>query len=68
MTAVTVSPKFQMVIPKEIRESMGIEAGQKVQMLIYQDRIELIPVQPMEKLRGFAKGIDTRIEREDDRV
>ena len=68
MTAVTVSPKFQVVIPKEIRESMGIEAGQKVQMLIYQNRIELIPVQPMEKLRGFAKGIDTRIEREDDRV
>ena len=68
MTAVTVSPKFQVVIPKEIRESMGIEAGQKVQMLIYQNRIELIPVQSMEKLRGFAKGIDTRIEREDDRV
>ena len=68
MTAVTVSPKFQVVIPKEIRESMGIEAGQKVQMLIYQNRIELIPVQPMEKLRGFARGIDTRIEREDDRV
>ena len=68
MTSVTVSPKFQVVIPKEIRESMGIEVGQKVQMLIYQNRIELIPVQPMEKLRGFAKGIDTRIEREDDRV
>lgn len=68
MTAVTVSPKFQVVIPKEIRESMGIESGQKVQILTYQNRIELIPLKPMKELRGSLKGIDTHVEREVDRV
>jgi len=68
MTAVTVSPKFQVVIPKEIRESMGIVSGQKVQILTYQNRIELIPLKPMKELRGLLKGIDTDIERDSDRV
>lgn len=68
MTAVTVSPKFQVVIPKEIRESMGIVSGQKVQILTYQNRIELIPLSPMESLKGFLKGIDTDVPRDSDRV
>jgi AbrB family looped-hinge helix DNA binding protein len=68
MTSVTVSPKFQVVIPKEIRESMGIFSGQKIQVLTYQNRIELIPVQPMKKMRGFLKGIDTSVKRDKDRV
>jgi AbrB family looped-hinge helix DNA binding protein len=68
MTAVTVSPKFQVVIPKEIRESMGIVAGQKVQIMSYQNRIELIPLKPMKELRGFLKGIETDCQREDDRL
>lgn len=68
MTAVTVSPKFQVVIPKDIRESMGIIPGQKIQMLIYKNRIELIPLQPIKNLRGFAQGIDTDFEREEDRL
>ena len=68
MTAVTVSPKFQVVIPKEIRESMGIVSGQKVQILTYQNRIELIPLKPMKELRGLLKGIDTGVERDSDRV
>ncbi len=68
MTAVTVSPKFQVVIPKEIRESMGIVSGQKVQVMAYQNRIELIPLKPMKELRGRLKGIDTDVEREADRV
>ena len=68
MTAVTVSPKFQVVIPKEIRESMGIVSGQKVQMLTYQNRIELIPLKPMKEMRGFLEGIETAVEREDDRL
>ena len=68
MTAVTVSPKFQVVIPKEIRESMGIVSGQKVQIMTYQNRIELIPLKPMKELRGLLKGIDTDVERESDRV
>ncbi len=68
MTSVTVSPKFQIVIPKEVRDSMGIVSGQKIQILTYQNRIELIPIRPMKKMRGFLKGIDTSIKRDKDRV
>ena len=68
MTEVTVSPKFQIVIPKEIRESMGIVSGQKVQIISYQGRIEVIPLKSMKEMRGFLKGIDTSIVREEDRV
>ena len=68
MTSVTVSPKYQVVIPKEVRESMGIVSGQKIQVLTYRNRIELIPIKPMEDMRGFLKGIDTIVEREDDRL
>lgn len=68
MTAVTVSPKYQIVIPKEIRESMGIVSGQKVQVMSYQGRIELIPLKPMKEMRGFLKGIDTTVDREEDRL
>jgi AbrB family looped-hinge helix DNA binding protein len=68
MTAVTVSPKFQVVIPKEIRESMGIFSGQKVQILQYKNRIELIPLKPMKEMKGFLKGINTDVQRENDRV
>ena len=68
MTAVTVSPKFQVVIPKHIRESMGIYSGQKVLMMSYQNRIELIPLKPMKEMKGFLKGINTDVQRDDDRV
>lgn len=68
MLAVTVSPKYQVVMPKEIRESMGIVSGQKIQMLTYRNRIELIPIKPMNKLKGLLKGIDTDIDRDDDRL
>jgi len=68
MTAVTVSPKFQIVIPKEIRESMGIFSGQKVQIMSYQGRIEVIPLRPMKEMKGFLEGIDTSVVREEDRI
>ncbi len=68
MTSVTVSPKFQVVIPKEVREAMGIYSGQKIQVLTYQNRIELIPLKPMKEMKGFLKGIDTDVERDDDRL
>jgi AbrB family looped-hinge helix DNA binding protein len=68
MTAVTVSPKYQIVIPKEIRESMGIFSGQKVQIMSYQGRIELIPLRPMKEMKGFLEGIDTSGVREEDRI
>ncbi len=68
MTAVTVSPNFQVVIPKDVRESMGITSGQKVQMLTFRNRIELIPIKPMKQMKGYLKGINTNIKREKDRL
>jgi AbrB family looped-hinge helix DNA binding protein len=68
METVTVSPKYQVVIPKNVRKALGIHAGQKIQVVVYEGRIELVPVTPIQKMRGFAKGIDTSVKREDDRV
>ncbi len=68
MATVTISPKFQVVIPKAIRERLHLSPGQKVEAIVYEDRIELIPVRPIEELRGFVKGIDTSIDREADRL
>lgn len=68
METVTVSPKFQVVIPRRVRESLGIRPGQKVRVLLYEGRIEFIPLGPMKKLRGHLKGIDTTVERDEDRV
>ena len=68
MRAVTVSPKYQVVIPKEVRDSMGIVSGQRIQMLTYRNRIELIPIKPMKKMKGFLKGLDTEVKRDKDRI
>jgi AbrB family looped-hinge helix DNA binding protein len=68
MDAVIVSSTYQIVIPKEIRESMGIVSGQKIQMIAYRNRIELIPIKPIAQMRGFLRGIDTEVIREGDRV
>jgi AbrB family looped-hinge helix DNA binding protein len=68
METVTVSPKFQVVIPRKVRESLDIRPGQKVQILRYEDRRELIPVRPVRESRGFLEDIDTEMEREPDRV
>lgn len=65
---VTISPKFQVVIPRQIRERLGLEPGQKVQAIAYQDRIELVPLRPTRSLRGFLRGLDTTVPRERDRV
>jgi len=68
MEIVTVSPKYQVVIPSKVRQSLGLQVGQKVHVLLYENRIELIPVRPMREMRGFLKAIDTQVEREDDRL
>jgi len=68
METVTVSPDFQVEIPRAARESLGIEPGQKIQVLLYDGRIEFIPVKPMSQMRGFLQGIDTAVDRENDRV
>ena len=68
MTTLTISPKFQVVIPKAIRESLGLRPGQKVQAIEYRNRIELIPLRPIKETRGLFRGIDTTVERDEDRV
>lgn len=68
METLTISPKFQVVIPKRIRERLKLSPGEKVQAIAYDDRIELIPMRPMRTMRGFLKGIETDVPREEDRV
>ena len=68
MKAVTVSSKFQVVIPREVRESMNIKPGTRIQVLHYENRIELIPLKEPKALRGFIQGIDTEVRRDEDRV
>jgi len=67
MTTLTLSRKFQVVIPKHIREAMQLTAGMPMQVVRYGDRIEIIPVRPMKAIRGLLKGMDTVFERDDDR-
>jgi AbrB family looped-hinge helix DNA binding protein len=68
MNTVTVSPKYQVVIPSGVRGPLGVRPGQKVKVFLYDNRIEMIPVRPVEQARGFLKGIDTSVEREPDRT
>ena len=68
MQTVSVSPKYQIVIPKAIREAIGLRPGQKFRVIAYDGRIELIPDREIEELRGLLRGIDTSFEREEDRV
>ena len=68
MNTVTVSPKFQVVIPQDVRQSLGLTAGEKLRVISYAGRVELIPVRALKSLRGFLKGIDTTIERDKDHV
>lgn len=68
MPSVTVSPKYQVVIPKAVRDAVGIYSGQKIQVLTYQNRIELVPIKPMKSMKGFLAGIDTEVAREKDRL
>jgi len=65
MEAVTVSPKYQIVIPRAVRERMRIRPGERLQVICFDDRIELVPVRPMRAMRGFLKGFDARFERDE---
>ena len=67
METVTISPKFQVDIPQRIREAMGLRSGEKAKVVSFRNRIEIIPMRDIRKLRGYLKGIDTSFEREGDR-
>jgi len=68
MQTVTISPKYQVVIPKEIREALHLQPGEKLQIFLYQNRLEFVPVKDIKKMRGFLKDMDTIIERDKDRT
>ena len=68
MGAVKISPKYQVVIPREVREALQLKPGQRVQVLAYGNRIELIPEKSIPEMRGFLKGIKTHFDREPDRA
>jgi AbrB family looped-hinge helix DNA binding protein len=68
METVTLSPKFQVVIPQSVRDALQLKPGEKLRVMRYENRVEFVPVRPMKEMRGFLRGMDTTIEREDDRL
>lgn len=68
METVSISTKYQVVIPRSAREQLHVKPGQKMQVIVYDNRVVLIPVRPIEEARGSLKGIETNVPREEDRV
>jgi len=68
MDTVTLSPKYQVVIPKRIRDRLKVKKGQKFHVFFFDGRIELVPAKNLKEMRGFLDGIDTEIIRENDRI
>jgi AbrB family looped-hinge helix DNA binding protein len=68
MRSVKISPKYQIVIPREVRESMNLRPGEEMQVFEFEGRIEVVPVRPIRQMRGRFKGIDTRVERDEERT
>ncbi len=67
MDAVRISPKYQVVIPKSVREGLRLKPGQELQIVTFADRIELVPIRKIRDMRGFLRGMATSFEREGDR-
>jgi len=63
MDTVKVSLKYQVVIPRRIRERMGLHPGERLQVISFDGRIELVPLRPMRSMKGFLKGLDPTFER-----
>jgi len=68
MTTATLSSDYQLVIPEDIRNKIGLKAGTSFEIISYNNRIELIPIKPIKSMKGIFRGIDTNIIREDDRI
>jgi AbrB family looped-hinge helix DNA binding protein len=67
MEIVTLSRKYQVVIPQSVRKALDIKPGDKLRVLSFGDRVEFVPVRPLSSMRGFLRGMDSMLEREDDR-
>ena len=61
MTSVALSPKFQIVIPKDVRKALNLFAGQRLEARVVGDHVELIPELPISSIRGMCRGIDTDV-------
>jgi AbrB family looped-hinge helix DNA binding protein len=68
MSTVTLSPNFEVVIPKDVREALKLSAGEQLRVVPYDGRVELIPVRAVQSMRGFLRGMSTNIERDEDRL
>lgn len=68
METVKISPKYQVVVPRKARESLRLRPGQRMGVLVYDGRLEFIPIRPMKEMRGFLRGMDSSFEREKDRL
>ena len=68
MSTVTLSSNFEVVIPRDIREALHLSAGEQLRVVSYDGRVELIPVRPMQSMRGFLRGMNTGLERDEDRL
>lgn len=68
MTTVTVSTKYQVVIPESVRKSLGVRPGEKFQVMHYDGRVQLIPLRRMRDMKGVLRGMNTSLAREGDRV
>ncbi len=68
MTRITLSPKYQIVIPKEVRQALKLRPGSMFNVIQHDGRIELLPVRSAKEMRGFLRGIDVTVPRDKDRV
>jgi AbrB family looped-hinge helix DNA binding protein len=68
METIKVSPKYQVVIPRKVRQSLNLKPGTRLQVVQFEDRIELIPLRAAKTLRGSLRGLDTDVPRDTDRV
>lgn len=68
MHTVILSSEFQVTIPHAIREALHLAAGEELRVIQYENRVEFIPLRPIQQMRGFLRGMDTTIDREEDRL
>jgi AbrB family looped-hinge helix DNA binding protein len=68
MSTVTLSSTFEVLIPEDVRESLRLTPGEKLHVVPFAGRVELIPIRPTQSMRGFLRGIDTSIDRDEDRL